>query len=88
MRPHFLMLDEPFAGIDPIAVGDIQDIIRRLRTRNIGILMTDHNVQQTLSITDRAYIINEGEVLEEGSPADLVNSKRAREVYLGEGFRL
>ncbi len=87
-RPHFLMLDEPFAGIDPIAVGDIQSIIRRLKARGIGVLITDHNVQQTLSITDRAYIINDGEILEEGSPAHLVNSQRAREVYLGEGFRL
>jgi len=87
-RPHFLMLDEPFAGIDPIAVGDIQTIIRGLRDRGLGILITDHNVRQTLSITDRAYIINNGEVLEEGPPAHLVNSRRAREVYLGEGFRL
>ena len=87
-RPHFLMLDEPFAGIDPIAVSDIQAIIRGLRGRGIGILITDHNVQQTLSITDRAYIINNGEILEEGSPDHLVNSRRAREVYLGEGFRL
>jgi len=87
-RPHFLMLDEPFAGIDPIAVGDIQSIIRRLKERGIGVLITDHNVQQTLSITDRAYIITDGEILEEGSPAYLVSSQRAREVYLGEGFRL
>ena len=87
-RPHFLMLDEPFAGIDPIAVGDIQGIIHGLKGRGIGILITDHNVQQTLSITDRGYIINEGEILEEGSPAHIVNSQRAREVYLGEGFRL
>ncbi len=87
-RPHFLMLDEPFAGIDPIAVGDIQSIIRQLKERGIGVLITDHNVQQTLSITDRAYIITEGEILEEGSPTYLVNSQRAREVYLGEGFRL
>lgn len=87
-RPQFLMLDEPFAGIDPIAVSDIQTIIRGLRGRGIGILITDHNVQQTLSITDRAYIINNGEILEEGTPEHLVNSRRAREVYLGEGFRL
>lgn len=87
-RPHFLMLDEPFAGIDPIAVSDIQTIIRGLKGRGIGILITDHNVQQTLSITDRAYIINNGEILEEGPPEHLVNSRRAREVYLGEGFRL
>jgi lipopolysaccharide export system ATP-binding protein len=87
-RPHFLMLDEPFAGIDPIAVGDIQTIVRRLKERGIGVLITDHNVQQTLSITDRAYIITDGEILEEGPPAYLVSSQRAREVYLGEGFRL
>ena len=87
-RPRFLMLDEPFAGIDPIAVGDIQSIMRRLKERGIGVLITDHNVQQTLSITDRAYIITDGAILEEGSPADLVNSQRAREVYPGEGFRL
>ena len=87
-RPHFLMLDEPFAGIDPIAVGDIQGIIRGLKGHGIGMLITDHNVQQTLSITDRGYIINQGEILEEGSPAHIVNSRRAREVYLGEGFRL
>jgi len=88
MRPHFLMLDEPFSGIDPIAVGDIQGIIRGLKERGIGILITDHNVHQTLSITDRACIINNGEILEEGPPAHIVNSRRAREVYLGEGFRL
>lgn len=87
-RPFFLMLDEPFAGIDPIAVGDIQGIVRGLKGRGIGILITDHNVQQTLSITDRGYIINEGEILEEGSPAHIVSSRRAREVYLGEEFRL
>lgn len=87
-RPHFLMLDEPFAGIDPIAVGDIQGIIRQLKKRQIGILLTDHNVQQTLSIADRAYIIHDGEILEEGSPEHLVNSRLAREVYLGQEFRL
>jgi lipopolysaccharide export system ATP-binding protein len=87
-RPLFLMLDEPFAGIDPIAVGDIQGIVRGLKGRGIGILITDHNVQQTLSITDRGYIINEGAILEEGSPTHIVNSRRAREVYLGEEFRL
>ena len=87
-RPHFLMLDEPFAGIDPIAVGDIQGILRGLKARGIGLLVTDHNVQQTLSITDRAYLINDGEILEEGTPAHIVGSRLAREVYLGEGFRL
>ena len=87
-RPYFLMLDEPFAGIDPIAVGDIQGIIRQLKKRDIGILITDHNVQQTLLIADRAYIIHDGEILEEGPPEYLANSRLARELYLGESFRL
>jgi len=87
-RPYFLMLDEPFAGIDPIAVGDIQGIIRQLKKRDIGILITDHNVQQTLMIADRAYIIHDGEILEEGPPEYLANSRLARELYLGESFRL
>ena len=87
-RPYFLMLDEPFAGIDPIAVGDIQGIIRQLKKRDIGILITDHNVQQTLLIADRAYIIHDGEILEEGPPDYLANSRLARELYLGETFRL
>jgi lipopolysaccharide export system ATP-binding protein len=87
-RPYFLMLDEPFAGIDPIAVGDIQGIIRQLKNRDIGILITDHNVQQTLMIADRAYIIHDGEILEEGPPEYLANSRLARELYLGETFRL
>lgn len=87
-RPHFLLLDEPFAGIDPIAVGDIQKIVLRLKDKGIGILITDHNVQETLSITDRAYIINEGSILEAGPPDVIVNSAKARAVYLGERFRL
>ncbi len=87
-RPRFMLLDEPFAGIDPIAVGDIQQIVTRLREKNIGILITDHNVQETLSITDRAYIINEGSILESGTPDTIVNSAQARAVYLGERFRL
>jgi lipopolysaccharide export system ATP-binding protein len=87
-KPYFLMLDEPFAGIDPIAVGDIQGIIRHLKDREIGILITDHNVQQTLMIADRAYIIHDGEILEEGPPEYLANSRLARELYLGETFRL
>jgi lipopolysaccharide export system ATP-binding protein len=86
--PQFLLLDEPFAGIDPIAVGEIQQIITRLRQKQIGILITDHNVQETLSITDRAYIINEGRILEAGPPDVIVNSPRARAIYLGERFRL
>ncbi len=87
-QPLFLLLDEPFAGIDPIAVADIQQIIARLKQKHIGILITDHNVQETLSITDRAYLINEGRILEAGSPEVIVNSATARAVYLGERFRL
>jgi lipopolysaccharide export system ATP-binding protein len=86
--PKLMLLDEPFAGIDPIAVADIQHIITRLRDKEIGILITDHNVQETLSITDRAYIINEGLILEDGSPESIVKSERARAVYLGERFKL
>lgn len=87
-HPQFLLLDEPFAGIDPIAVGDIQQIIVHLKTKKIGILITDHNVQETLTITDRAYIINEGGILESGPPDVIVQSSTARAVYLGERFRL
>ena len=86
--PSFMLLDEPFAGIDPIAVADIQHIITRLKEKSIGILITDHNVQETLSITDRAYIINEGLILEAGSPDTIVKSEMARAVYLGERFKL
>ncbi|MDR4495962.1 MAG: LPS export ABC transporter ATP-binding protein [Nitrospirales bacterium] len=87
-NPKFLLLDEPFAGIDPIAVGDIQDILTTLKQKNIGILITDHNVQDTLSITDRAYIISEGTILEAGPPEVIVNSQKARAVYLGERFKM
>lgn len=87
-RPSFMLLDEPFAGIDPIAVADIQQIIMRLKDKGIGILITDHNVQETLSITDRAYIINEGLILEAGPPDAIVQSETARAVYLGERFKL
>jgi lipopolysaccharide export system ATP-binding protein len=87
-EPSFMLLDEPFAGIDPIAVADIQQIITRLKGKGIGILITDHNVQETLSITDRAYIINEGLILESGSPEAIVKSETARAVYLGERFKL
>jgi lipopolysaccharide export system ATP-binding protein len=86
--PLFMLLDEPFAGIDPIAVADIQEIITRLKEKEIGILITDHNVQETLSITDRAYIINEGLILEAGPPEWIVKSETARAVYLGERFKL
>ncbi len=88
MHPKFLLLDEPFAGIDPIAVADIQQIIVRLKQKQIGVLITDHNVQETLSITDRAYIINEGSILESGTPDAIVNSATARAIYLGERFKL
>ena len=87
-NPSFMLLDEPFAGIDPIAVADIQQIITRLKEKGIGILITDHNVQETLSITDRAYIINEGLILEAGSPEYIVKSERARAIYLGDRFKL
>jgi lipopolysaccharide export system ATP-binding protein len=87
-NPKFLLLDEPFAGIDPIAVGDIQDILTNLKLKRIGILITDHNVQDTLSITDRAYIISEGTILESGAPDVIVNSAKARAVYLGERFKM
>ena len=86
--PRFILLDEPFAGIDPIAVVDIQRIIGRLKQQGIGVLITDHNVQETLEITDRAYIIHEGEILESGTPDEIVKSPKARGVYLGEGFVL
>jgi len=86
--PSFLLLDEPFAGIDPIVVNEIQSIINRLKKRGIGILITDHNVRETLEITDRAYIINEGSVLESGLPSEIVQSERARRIYLGDKFTL
>jgi len=86
--PSFILLDEPFAGIDPIAVLDIQSIVRRLREFGIGILITDHNVRETLKITDRAYIINNGEILRAGAPADLSADPEVRKIYLGEDFSL
>jgi lipopolysaccharide export system ATP-binding protein len=87
-RPRFILLDEPFAGVDPIAVLDIQRIIRFLRERGIGVLITDHNVRETLGICDRAYIINEGSVLASGKPEEIVYNENVRRVYLGEHFRL
>ena len=86
--PAFILLDEPFAGIDPIAVMDIQTIIRDLKGRGIGVLISDHNVRETLGVCDKAYIVNEGEVLEYGNPQQIAESRRAREIYLGEKFRL
>ncbi len=86
--PNFILLDEPFAGVDPIAVADIQEIIAYLRQRGIGILITDHNVRETLSIVDRAYILNEGKILIEGDSATIASSEIARKFYLGENFSL
>ena len=88
MSPKFILLDEPFAGIDPLAVQDIQGIISLLKTKGIGILITDHNVRETLAITDRAYIINDGKIIEAGTPEEITASPRVREFYLGEGFKL
>jgi lipopolysaccharide export system ATP-binding protein len=87
-RPSYMLLDEPFAGIDPIAVGDIQALVRHLTQRGIGVLITDHNVRETLGLTDRAYIIYSGEVLMEGSPTDIVSNADVRRLYLGEQFQL
>nr|WP_306269680.1 LPS export ABC transporter ATP-binding protein [Pararhizobium sp. IMCC3301] len=87
-RPAFMLLDEPFAGIDPIAVGDIQQLVRQLTARGIGVLITDHNVRETLGLIDRAYIIHSGEVLMEGTPDDIVRNEDVRRVYLGDQFTL
>jgi lipopolysaccharide export system ATP-binding protein len=87
-RPSFVLLDEPFAGIDPIAVGDIQALVRQLTDRGIGVLITDHNVRETLGLVDRAYIIHSGRVLTEGSPQEIIANPDVRRVYLGEDFRL
>ncbi len=86
--PHFILLDEPFAGIDPIAVADIQNIIQQLKGRGIGVVISDHNVRETLTVCDRAYILNNGEIMEEGDPETIALSQKAREIYLGERFRL
>ncbi len=87
-KPKFLLLDEPFAGVDPIAVEDIQTIISELRSKNIGILITDHNVRDTLSICDRAYLMNEGRILVQGSANEIINHPDARRLYLGESFSM
>jgi len=87
-NPRFILLDEPFAGIDPIAVIDIQNIISELRGKSIGILISDHNVRETLGVCDKAYIVNKGEVLECGTPREIAESRKAREIYLGDKFRL
>jgi len=87
-RPAYMLLDEPFAGIDPIAVGDIQDLVRHLKGRGIGVLITDHNVRETLGLIDRAYIIHSGHVLTEGPPDDIIAHPDVRRLYLGEDFRM
>ncbi len=86
--PHFILLDEPFAGVDPIAVEEIQTIVARLKLRNIGILITDHNVQETLSITDRAYLLAEGKIMLTGTPQEIANNEVAKKFYLGRNFEL
>lgn len=88
LEPKFILLDEPFAGVDPLAVIDIQKIIRELKNRNIGVLITDHNVRETLGIVDRAYIMNQGELLVTGTPNEIINDERAKKFYLGEEFRM
>jgi lipopolysaccharide export system ATP-binding protein len=87
-RPNYMLLDEPFAGIDPIAVGDIRALVRHLTQRGIGVLITDHNVRETLSLTDRAYIVYSGQILTEGTPHDIVNNPDVRRLYLGDEFRM
>ena len=88
INPKFILLDEPFAGVDPIAVEDIQSIVRTLKDKNIGVIITDHNVHETLSITDRTYLLFEGKVLKAGSAEDLANDEEVRRVYLGQDFKL
>ena len=87
-EPKFILLDEPFAGVDPISVNDIKQTIRHLQNRNIGILITDHNVRETLDICERAYIVSEGTILADGSPSDIMNNEQVRSAYLGDQFRL
>jgi lipopolysaccharide export system ATP-binding protein len=88
LDPDFILLDEPFAGVDPIAVEDIQSLVHSLKDRNIGILITDHNVRETLSITDRSYLLYEGRILKSGTSEFLANDREARRLYLGEKFKL
>jgi len=87
-NPRFLLMDEPFSGVDPISVAEVQSIIRRLKEKGIGVLITDHNVRETLSIVDRAYLIHQGQVLVSGTAQDIVNNPESRRYYLGEGFKL
>lgn len=88
LQPSFILLDEPFSGIDPLTVRDLQDLIRELSRSGIGVLITDHNVRETLSVTDRAYIVNRGRIMAKGTPKDLSNNPEVRRVYLGDTFRL
>jgi lipopolysaccharide export system ATP-binding protein len=88
LEPKFILLDEPFAGVDPISVGDIKTIIRHLQGRGIGVLITDHNVRETLDICEKAFIVGEGHIIAEGTPAEVLDNARVRQVYLGENFRL
>jgi lipopolysaccharide export system ATP-binding protein len=87
-RPRYVLLDEPFAGVDPIAVGDIRNLVQELKTRGIGVLITDHNVRETLEIVDRAYILNEGAIIKSGTPDEVVRDENVRRVYLGHSFRI
>ena len=87
-EPEYILLDEPFAGIDPVAVGEIRDIVLALKDRGIGVLITDHNVRETLKIVDRAYILNEGRLLKSGTPDEVIQDENVRRVYLGEDFHV
>jgi lipopolysaccharide export system ATP-binding protein len=86
--PHFILLDEPFAGVDPVSVGDIKKIVQYLKSKNIGVLITDHNVRETLSLCDKAYIVGEGHIIAEGGADEILNNDLVRSVYLGRDFRL
>jgi lipopolysaccharide export system ATP-binding protein len=87
-NPKYLLLDEPFAGVDPISVGDIRNLVAKLKTRGLGVLITDHNVRETLEIVDRAYILHDGAVLMSGTPQDVVSNEHVRRVYLGDNFKI
>ena len=87
-HPKYLLLDEPFAGVDPISVGDIRQLVTNLKTRGIGVLITDHNVRETLELVDRAYILHDGKVLMSGKPQDVIENENVRRVYLGDSFRI
>jgi len=87
-HPKYLLLDEPFAGVDPISVGDIRQLVTNLKTRGIGVLITDHNVRETLELVDRAYILHDGKVLMSGKPDDVIENENVRRVYLGDSFRI